>query len=142
MSRRASTFDRLALKEQVKINRQMRGLSELNNEFQQIEQMRQKLDEMAREQTPKDGEQAAGTFRNTAQLNHQIRKQLETASNRCDHLAIELQSMRKKIALSGRRREKSAIKAGELRTNERNERESKREDAKPHAGGSIKHKNF
>ena len=128
MSRRASTFDRLALKEQVLINRQMRGLGELNNEFQKIDQMRQKLDEMAREQVPNDGEQIAGTFRVTAQLNHQIREQLETASNRCDHLAIELQNMRKKIALSGRRREKSASKADELRTNERNERETKRED--------------
>ena len=128
MSRRASTFDRLALREQVQINRQMRGLGELNNEFQKIDQMRQKLDEMAREQVPNDGEQIASTFRVTAQLNHQIREQLETASNRCDHLAIELQSMRKKIALSGRRREKSASKAEELRTNERNERERKRED--------------
>ena len=128
MSSRASTFDRLALKEQVLINRQMRGLGELNNEFQKIDQMRQKLDEMAREQVPNDGEQIAGTFRVTAQLNQQIRKQLETASNRCDHLAAELQNMRKKIALSGRRREKSANKADELRTQERNERETKRED--------------
>ena len=128
MSRRASTFDRLALKEQVLINRQVRGLGELNNEFQKIDQMRQKLEEMAREQVPNDGKQIAGTFRVTAQLNHQIRKQLETASNRCDHLAIELQNMRKKIALSDRRREKSASKADELRARERNEREMRLED--------------
>ena len=128
MSRRASTFDRLALKEQVLINQQMRGLGELNSEFQQIERMRQKLDEMAREQMPDDGEQVAGTFRVTAQLNHQIRAQLETASNRCDHLAIEVQNMRKKIALSDRRREKSASKADELRARERNEREMRLED--------------
>ena len=128
MSRRASTFDRLALKEQVLINRQMRGLGELSNEFQKIDQIRQTLDEMAREQVPNDGEQIAGTFRATAQLNQQIRNQLETASNRCDHLAEELQNMRKKIAMSGRRREKSASKANELRANQRNERETKRED--------------
>ena len=128
MSRRASTFERLALKEQVLINRQMRGLGELNNEFHKIDQMRQKLYEMAREQIPNDGEQIAGTFRVTAQLNHQIRKQLETATNRCDHLAVELRNMRKKIALSGRRRKKSASKAYELRTHERNDREAKRED--------------
>ena len=128
MSRRASTFDRLALKEQVLINRQMRGLSELNNEYKKIDQMRQKLDEMSREQESNEGEQVAGTFRVTAQLNHQIRTQLETATNRCDHLAIELQNMRKKIVLSGRRRKKSTSKANELRTNQRNEQETKRED--------------
>ena len=128
MSRRATTFDRLALKEQVLINQKMRGLGELNSEFQQIEKMRQKLDELAREQVPNHGEQIVGTFRVTAQLNHQIRKQLETASNRCDYLAKELQDMRKKIAVLGRRREKSASKADELRANERNERAKKHED--------------
>ena len=128
MSRRATTFDRLALKEQVLINQKMRGLAELNSEFRQIEKMRQKLDELAREQVPNHGEQIVGTFRVTAQLNHQIRKQLETASNRCDYLAKELQDMRKKIAVLGRRREKSASKADELRANERNERAKKHED--------------
>ena len=128
MSRRASTFDRLALREKVLINRQMHGLGELNNEFQKIDQMRKKLDEMAREQIPNEGEQAAGTFRVTAQLNQQIRKQLETASNRCDYLARELQDIRKKIALSSRRRKKSAGRAHELRANERNERMRKQED--------------
>ena len=128
MSRRASTFDRLALKEQVLINGQLRGLGELNNEFQRIDQMRQKLEGLASEQVPNDGEQIAGTFRVTAQLNHQIRKQLETANNRCDYLALELQNMRKEIALSSRRREKSASKADELRTYERKQSETKRED--------------
>ena len=128
MSRRASTFDRLALKEQVMINGQLRGLGELNNEFQRVDQMRQKLEGLASEQVPNDGEQIAGTFRVTAQLNHQIRKQLETANNRCDYLALELQNMRKEIALSSRRREKSASKADELRTYERKQSETKRED--------------
>ena len=142
MSRRASTFDRLALREQVLINRQMRGLGELNNEFQKIDQMRQKLDEMAREQVPNDGEQIAGTFRVTAQLNHQIRKQLETASNRCDHLAIELQSMRKKLRCQVAVAKNLQARPDELRTNERNERERSVKMTKPHAGGSIEHKNF
>ena len=142
MSRRASTFDRLALREQVLINRQMRGLGELNNEFQKIDQMRQKLDEMAREQVPNDGEQIAGTFRVTAQLNHQIRKQLETASNRCDHLAIELQNMRKKLLcqvavvknLQARRMNCEQMNAMNVRVSVKM--------TKPHAGGSITHKNF
>ena len=128
MNRRASTFDRLALKEQVLINQQTRGLSALNTEFQQIDQIRQKLDKMAREQTPNGGEQTASTLRVTAEVNHQIREQLETASNRCDHLAKELQNVRKKIALSSRRLEKCANKAQEVRMSERNELEAKRED--------------
>ena len=128
MSRRVSTFERLALKERVLIKKQMRGLGTLNNEFQQVDQMRRKLDEMAREQVADGGEQMAGSLRVTSQLNFQIREQLETASNRCDHLSEELQNLRKKIVRSDRRREKSTNKADTLRIQERNERDAKRED--------------
>lgn len=128
MSRRVSTFERLALKERVLINKQMRGLGTLNNEFQQVDQMRRKLDEMAREQVADGGEQMAGSLRVSSQLNFQIREQLETASNRCDHLSEELQNIRKKIVQSDRRREKSTNRAYTLRIQERNERDAKRED--------------
>ena len=128
MSRRASIFDRLALKERVSINQQLKSLGALSNEFRQIDEMRQKLDEMAREQAPADGVQNAGSLRAAAQLNFQIRQQLETATNRSDHLAEELRSMRQRIAQADRRREKSAKKADALRSQARNERNRKRED--------------
>ena len=128
MSRRAAIFDRLALKERVSINQQMKSLGALSNEFRQIDEMRQKLDEMAREQASADGVQNAGSLRAAAQLNFQIRQQLETATNRSDHLAAELRNMRQRIAQSDRRREKSANKADALRLKARNERERKRED--------------
>ena len=128
MSRRASIFDRLALKERVAINQQMKSLGALSNEFRQIDEMRQKLDEMARDQAPSDGVQNAGSLRAAAQLNFQIRAQLETASNRSEHLAMELRQLRQRIAQSDRRREKSANKADALRTKARNDRDAKRED--------------
>jgi len=99
MSRRASIFDRLALKERVAINQQMKSLGALSNEFRQIDEMRRKLDEMARDQAPSDGVQNAGSLRAAAQLNFQIRVQLETASNRSEHLAEELRHMRQRIAV-------------------------------------------
>jgi len=128
MSRRASIFDRLALKERVSINQQLKSLGALSNEFRQIDEMRQKLDEMAREQAPAGGVQNAGSLRAAAQLNFQIRQQLETATNRSDHLAEELRNMRQRIAQADRRREKSANKAHDLRSQARNERNRKRED--------------
>ena len=128
MSRRASIFDRLALKERVAINQQMKSLGALSNEFRQIDEMRQKLDEMARDQVPNDGVQNAGSLRAAAQLNFQIRVQLEMASNRSEHLAEELQHMRKRIAQSDRRREKSTNKAEALRAKARNDRDARRED--------------
>ena len=128
MKRRDAIFDRLALKEKLFINQQMRNLGALNSELQKLEDMRQKLRDMAAESAPKTQEQTAFTLRSSAELNYQIRDQLETASNRSDHLNQELNFMRQKIALSDRRREKSANKAKQIRRTNRNEREARRDD--------------
>jgi hypothetical protein len=128
MKRRDSIFDRLALKEKLFINQQMRNLGMLNSEFQKLEDMRGKLSAMAAESVPKQHEQTAFALRSSAELNYQIRDQLETASNRSDHLSEELKFMRQKIALSDRRREKSASKAEQIRRTSREARAARRED--------------
>ena len=128
MKRRDSIFDRLALKEKLFINQQMRNLGALNSEFQKLEDMRVKLSAMAAESALKPDEQTAFALRSSAELNYQIRNQLETASNRSDHLSEELKFMRQKIALSDRRREKSASKAEQIRRTTRETRAARRED--------------
>ena len=128
MKRRDAIFDRLALKEKVFINQQMRNLGALHSELQKIEEMRQKLSDMVADTVPKTEEQTAFTLRSSAELNYQIRDQLETASNRSDHLSEELKFMRQKIALSDRRREKSASKAQQIRRANRDQRDARRED--------------
>ena len=128
MKRRDSIFDRLALKEKLFMNQQMRNLGALNSEFQKLEDMRVKLSAMAAESAPKPDEQTAFALRSSAELNYQIRDQLETASNRSDHLSEELKFMRQKIALSDRRREKSASKAEQIRRTNRETRAARRED--------------
>ena len=128
MKRRDTIFDRLALKEKLFINQQMRNLGALNSELRKLEDMRQKLSDMAADSVPEIKEQTAFTLRSSAELNYQIRDQLETASNRSDHLSQELKSMRQKIALSDRRREKSSSKAEQIRRTDRNEREARRDD--------------
>ena len=128
MKRRDSIFDRLALKEKLFINQQMRNLGALNSEFQKLEDMRVKLSAMAAESALKPDEQTAFALRSSAELNYQIRDQLETASNRSDHLSEELRFMRQKIALSDRRREKSASKAEQIRRTNRETRAARRED--------------
>ena len=128
MKRRDAIFDRLALKEKLFINQQMRNLGALNSELQKLENMRQKLTDMAAQSSLKIQEQTAFALRSSAELNYQIRDQLETASNRSDHLSEELRFMRQKIALSDRRREKSAGKARQIRRTNRDQRDARRED--------------
>ena len=128
MKRRDVIFDRLALKEKLFINQQMRSLGALSGELQKLEDMRQKLSDMVADSVPKNQEQTAFTLRSSAELNYQIRDQLETASNRSDHISQELKSMRQKIALTDRRREKSSSKAEQIRRTDRDEREARRDD--------------
>ena len=128
MKQRDVIFDRLALKEKLFINQQMRNLGALNSELQKLTDMQQKLSDMAEESAPKIEEQTAFSLRSSAELNYQIRDQLETASNRSDHLTEELKFMRQKIALSDRRREKSASKAEQIRRTNRDELEARRDD--------------
>ena len=128
MKRRDSIFDRLALKEKLFINQQMRNLGVLNSEFQKLEDMRVKLSAMAAESALKPDEQTAFALRSSAELNYQIRDQLEPASNRSDHLSEELKFMRQKIALSDRRREKSVSKAEQIRRTNRETCDARRED--------------
>ena len=128
MKRRDAIFDRLALKEKLFINQQMRSLGALNSELQKLRGTREKLGDMAAELTLKTQEQTAFTLRSSAALSYQIREQLETASNRSEYLNEELQSMRQKIALSNRRREKSKSKAERIRRTSQHEREVRRDD--------------
>ena len=128
MKRRDAIFDRLALKEKLFINQQMRSLGALNSELQKLRGTREKLGDMAAELTLKTQEQTAFTLRSSAALSYQIREQLETASNRSEYLNEELQSMRQKIALSNRRREKSTSKAERIRSTSQHEREASRDD--------------
>ena len=128
MKRRDTIFDRLALKEKMFINQEMQNLGTLHNELKKIEHMRQKLSDMAAESAPKIQEQTAFFLRCSAELNHQIRDQLETAGNRSDHLTEEMKSMRQKIALSDRRREKSLGKAKQIRRDYLEQRDARRED--------------
>ncbi len=128
MKRRDVIYNRLALKEKLFINQQMRSLVALNGELHKLEDMQQKLKDMAVDSATKIRDQTAFTLRVSAELNYQIRDQLETANNRSDHLTEELKSLRQKIALSDRRREKSASKAERIRRASRHEREVRRDD--------------
>lgn len=128
MKRRDTIFDRLALKEKMFINQEMQNLGALHSELKKIEDMRQKLSDMAADSAPKIQEQTAFFLRSSAELNQQIRDQLETAGNRSDHLNEELKFLRHKIAVSDRRREKSANKAKQIRRATKNLSEARRED--------------
>ena len=66
MKRRDEIFDRLALKEKLFINQQMRNLGALNSELQKLENMRQTLTDMAAESSPKIQEQTAFSLRSSA----------------------------------------------------------------------------
>ena len=86
------------------------------------------MSEMAEESIMGSNAETAFTLRSSAELNYQIRDQLETANNRSDHLTGELKQMQQNIALSDRRRRKSAKKADQIRHANREELAARNED--------------
>ena len=77
----------------------------------------------------KDDIRSAGFLRANAEMGFHVRSQLDTAKNRQDYINEELANIRRKVAFSNRRLDRSTEKAKEIRTSDREEREQKREDA-------------
>jgi hypothetical protein len=128
MQKRRSIFDRLALKQQLEIRKQMRSLSALHDESVKIANMRDTLQEIADQDAGKRNAGTAFALRSAAQFDSQIREQLDTAVNRCHYLDQEIKGLRTKIAEADRRREKSAQLARNQRRVAAMLRDSREED--------------
>jgi hypothetical protein len=128
MQKRRSIFDRLALKQQLEIRKQMRSLSALHDESVKIANMRDTLQEIADQDAGKRNAGTAFALRSAAQFDSQIRDQLDTAVNRCHYLDQEIKGLRTKIAEADRRREKSAQLARNQRRVAAMLRDSREED--------------
>ena len=128
MQKRRSIFDRLALKQQLEIRKQMRSLSALHDESVKIANMRDTLQEIADQDAGKRNAGTVFALRSAAQFDSQIRDQLDTAVNRCHYLDQEIKGLRTKIAEADRRREKSAQLARNQRRAAAMLRDSRQED--------------
>ena len=128
MQKRRSIFDRLALKQQLEIRKQMRSLSALHDESVKIANMRDTLQEIADQDAGKRNAGTAFALRSAAQFDSQIRDQLDTAVNRCHYLDQEIKGLRTKIVEADRRREKSSQLARDQRRAAAMLRDSRQED--------------
>jgi len=128
MQKRRSIFDRLALKQQLEIRKQMRSLSALHDESVKIANMRDTLQEIADQDAGKRNAGTAFALRSAAQFDSQIRDQLDTALNRCHYLDQEIKGLRTKIVEADRRREKSSQLARDQRRAAVMLRDSRQED--------------
>ena len=128
MQKRRSVFDRLALKQQVEIRKEMRSLCALHEESVKISSMRDTLQEIADQDAVKRDAGTAFALRSAAQFDNQIRDQLDTAVNRCHYLDEEIKGLRTKIAEADRRREKSTQLARKQRRTAAILRELRQED--------------
>ena len=93
MAQKNTLFDRLALKETVKINKQLQGLNTLREELKKISSMRDKLEDMASQTGHEYAGQSGFSLWSAARLNQKIRDQLDTARNRTEHLDEEIQEI-------------------------------------------------
>ncbi len=129
MKRRAKVFERLVLKEKVRIQRQISSLVALNKEANRVSDVCNQLENIVGEIKLNDDIKSAGFLRANAEMSFHVRNQLDAAKNRQEYVNEELANMRRKVAYSNRRLDRSTEKAKEINSSDREEREQKREDA-------------
>ncbi len=129
MTRRAKVFERLALKEKVRINRQITSLVALNKEANRVNEVCNQLEDLVQEIKLTDDAKNMGFLKANAQMSFHVRSQLDTAKNRQEYINEELANIKRKVAFSNRRLDRSNEKAREILASDREERECKREDA-------------
>ena len=113
-TKRADIYKKLALKDKLESNKQRQSLLLLTEELDKNKQIETQLITLI-EQNAKEGATKTGmTLQTASWFNTKVRDQLELIKNRCQHLEVEIDEMRTKLAHAERRRSRKSEKADGL----------------------------
>ena len=113
-SKRASIYEKLALKDKLEGNKQRQSLLLLSEELDKNRQIETQLLSLIEQNNNEVGAKTGMTLQTASWFNTKVRDQLELVQNRCQHLEIEIGEMRKKLAHAERRRVRKTEKAEAL----------------------------
>ena len=95
-SKRASIYEKLALKDKLESNKQRQSLLLLSEELEKNRQIETQLSSLIEQNNNEVGAKTGMTLQTASWFNTKVRDQLELVQNRCQHLEIEIGEMRKK----------------------------------------------
>ena len=113
-SKRAGIYEKLALKDKLESNKQRQSLLLLTEELDKNEQIKAQLARLIEENLKEVKVQSGMALQSASWFSTKVRDQLELVQNRCQHLEIEIDEMRKKLAHAERRRSRKTEKADAL----------------------------
>ena len=128
-SKRASIYEKLALKDKLESNKQRQSLLLLSEELEKNRQIETQLSSLIEQNNNEVGSKTGMTLQTASWFNTKVRDQLELVQNRCQHLEIEIGEMRKKLAHAERRRVRKTEKAEALYKQARQTRQDRQDAA-------------
>ena len=136
-SKRAGIYEKLALKDKLESNKQRQSLLLLTEELNKNEQIKAQLTRLIEENLKEVKAQSGMALQSASWFSTKVRDQLELVQNRCQHLEIEIDEMRKKLAHAERRRSRKTEKADALYKQARQARQDAQDAALSERGRRL-----
>lgn len=136
-SKRAGIYEKLALKDKLESNKQRQSLLLLTEELNKNEQIKAQLTRLIEENLKEEKVQSGRALHSASWFSTKVRDQLELVQNRCQHLEIEIDEMRKKLAHAERRRSRKTEKADALYKQARQARQDAQDAALSERGRRL-----
>lgn len=136
-SKRAGIYEKLALKDKLESNKQRQSLLLLTEELDKNEQIKAQLTRLIEENMKEVKAQSGMALQSASWFSTKVRDQLELVQNRCQHLEIEIDEMRKKLAHAERRRSRKTEKADALYKQARQARQDAQDAALSERGRRL-----
>ena len=114
MTRRAALFQKMALKQKLYLTKQLHALGIVRDELSKNRAMKAQLEELLEADKVTDHAQSGMSLYSASWFNTQVRDQLLSISNKCEHLAKEVVTLKKDIASAEHKRSRQENKATEL----------------------------
>ena len=135
-NKRAAIYEKLALKDKLEANKQRQSLIVLTEELEKHEQITEQLETLIAENLKDNSAKTAMALHSASWFSTKVRDQLELVKNRCAHLKIEIDEMRRKLAHAERRRTRKTEKAEELYKQARQDKQNRQDAALSERGRS------
>ena len=136
-SKRAGIYEKLALKDKLESNKQRQSLLLLKEELDKNEQIKAQLTRLIEENLKEVKAHSGMALQSASWFSTKVRDQLELVQNRCQHLEIEIDEMRKKLAHAERRRSRKTEKADALYKQARQARQDAQDAALSERGRRL-----
>ena len=136
-SKRAGIYEKLALKDKLESNKQRQSLLLLTEELDKNEQIKAQLTRLIEENLKEVKARSGMALQSASWFSTKVRDQLELVQNRCQHLEMEIDEMRKKLAHSERRRSRKTEKADALYKQARQARQDAQDAALSERGRRL-----